>query len=111
MLPIQTTNLPLEQQQRLHADFLANEQWYLQMRDNLIASHAGQWVAVHNGHVVAAGLDLMAVTEAAAECSGHPFIARVGEEAKVIFRVRREETLLRLFLSTVRPSAHSCHFP
>jgi hypothetical protein len=91
MLPIQTANLPVEEQPLLHADFLANEKSYLQMRDNLLTSHAGQWVAVHNDRVVAAGSDLMAVTEAAAECSGHPYIARVGEEAQAIFRVRREE--------------------
>ena len=49
MLQIQTTNLQQTQQQRLHPDFLANEQAYLHMRDSLIAQHRGQWVAVHGG--------------------------------------------------------------
>ena len=55
MLRIQTTNLCPDQQQRLHPDFLANEQTYLQMRDSLLAQHRGQWVAVLSGKVVAAG--------------------------------------------------------
>jgi hypothetical protein len=87
----QTGNLPPEQRQRLHADFLANEQAYLQMRARLLPHHAGQWVAIHNGQVVAAGTDLPAVMEAAAQVGGHPYIAWVGEEDRVQFRVRRQE--------------------
>lgn len=88
-LPSQTENLPPEQQQRLHADFLANEQAYLQMRDSLLPQYRGQWVAVHDGRVIAAGEDLVTVTEAAAASGGHPYIAKVGEEDAVVFRVRR----------------------
>jgi predicted aspartyl protease len=88
MLATQTANLPPEQRQRLHADFLANEQAYLHMRDSLLPQYKGQWVAVHQGKVIASGTDLLAVTEAAATAGGHPYIARVGEE-QVVFRVRR----------------------
>jgi predicted aspartyl protease len=86
---LQTANLPPEQQQRLHADFLANEQTYLHIRDSLLLRYRGQWVAVHDGRVIAAGEDLLTVTEAAAVSGGHPYIARVGEEDAVVFRVRR----------------------
>lgn len=89
MLSAQTTNLPLDQRQRLHADFLANEQAYLQMRDGLLPRYAGQWVAVHEGKVLASGGDLLAVTEAAAATLGHPYIALVGAEEKVVFRLRK----------------------
>jgi predicted aspartyl protease len=85
-----TSKLPPEQRQRLHADFLANEQDYLRLRDGLLASHCGQWVAVQEGQLIAAGNDLMAVMRVAADSGGHPFVARVGEE-ETPFRVRRVE--------------------
>ncbi len=89
MFASQTSNLPAVQRQRLHADFLANEQAYFQMRDRLLASHPGQWVAVQQGKVVASGPDVLKVTEAAAALGGHPYIALVGGEDVVVFRVRR----------------------
>lgn len=89
MLSPQTANLPAEQRQRLHADFLANEQAYLHMRDSLLPHYRGQWVAVLEGKVIAAGADLLAVTAAAAATLGHPYIALVGAEETVVFRVRK----------------------
>jgi hypothetical protein len=89
MLQMQTANLPGDQRQLLHSDFLANEHAYLQMRDSLLAQHRGRWVAVHGGKVIAAGPDLMAVMDSAAAHGGHPFIALVGAEDAVAFRVRR----------------------
>ena len=89
MLRTQTSNLPPEQQQRLHADFLANEQAYLQMRDGLLSRHRGQWVAVHQGKVIAADANLLTVMDAAAQSGGHPYIALVGAEEQAVFRVRR----------------------
>jgi Family of unknown function (DUF5678) len=84
MLPAQTASLPAEQQQRLHADFLANEQAYLQMRERLLPRYRGQWVAVHEGKVLVAGANLLTVTEAAAATGGHPYIALVGAEEAVV---------------------------
>jgi predicted aspartyl protease len=89
MLQIETANLPGDQRQLLHPDFLANEQSYLQMRDSLLPQYRGQWVAVHSGKVIAAGPNLMAVTESAAAHGGHPYIALVGAEDAVVFRLRR----------------------
>ena len=89
MLQIQTTNLPQDQQKQLHPDFLANEQAYLQMRDNLLTAYRGQWVAVQGGKVIAAGPKLMEVMERASVGGGHPYIALVGAEDAVVFRVRR----------------------
>ena len=91
MLRSQTANLPPEQQQRLHADFIANEQTYLQMRASLLPCYRGQWVAVHNGQVIAAGQDLLTVTEKAAASGGRPYIARVGAEDEEVFRIRSTE--------------------
>jgi hypothetical protein len=88
MLQIQTTNLTSDQQQRLHPDFLANEQSYLQMRDSLLAQYRGQWVAVHDGKVLVAGDKLIEVMEKASTCGGHPYIALVGAEDAAVFRVR-----------------------
>ena len=39
MFRTETSNLPAEQKQQLHADFLANEQAYLHMRDALLPRH------------------------------------------------------------------------
>src|SRR5262249_49238197 len=89
MFLTQTSNLPADQRQQLHADFLANEQAYLRMRDSLLQQYRGQWVAVHQGRVIAADTNLLAVTEAAAVTCGHPYIALVGGEDSVQFRVRR----------------------
>jgi uncharacterized protein DUF5678 len=89
MLQIQTANLSSDQQQRLHPDFLANEQAYLQMRDSLLGTYQGQWVAVHDGKVIAAGSKLLEVIEQAAASGGHPYVALVGAEDAVVFRVRR----------------------
>jgi predicted aspartyl protease len=89
MLQTQTTNLSPEQQQRLHPDFVANEQAYLHMRDRLLTQYQGQWVAVHGGRVVAAGLKLMEVMERACMHGGHPYLALVGAEDAIVFRVRR----------------------
>ncbi len=89
MLRIQTKNLASDQQQRLHPDFLANEQSYLQMRDQLLGQYRGQWVAVHQGKVVAAGPKLIEVMEKASTCGGHPYIALVGAEDTVFRRIER----------------------
>jgi hypothetical protein len=89
MLQIQTSNLPQDQQQRLHPDFLANEQAYLQMRDSLLAQYRGQWVAIEDGKVLVAGPKLMEVMDIASTSGGHPYIALVGAEDAVVFRVRR----------------------
>lgn len=89
MLQTQTANLSPEQQQRLHPDFLANELAYLLLRDRLLGSSRGQWVAVHQGQVIAAGPHLLEVLERSATCGGHPYTALVGTEDAVVFRVRR----------------------
>ena len=61
MLQIQTANLPQDQQQQLHPEFLANERTYLHMHDSLLASHQGQWVAVQDGKMIVAGPNLLEV--------------------------------------------------
>jgi hypothetical protein len=94
MFLTQTSNLPADQRQRLHADFLANEQAYLRLRDSLLPNYRGQWVAVHQGQVIAADKNLLAVTEAAAATGGHPYIALVGGEDTIQFRVRRATSRL-----------------
>src|SRR5258708_7283825 len=89
MLQTQTANLSADQQQRLHPDFLANEQAYLHMRASLLAQYRGQWLGVQGGKVIAAGPRLMEILETTCNCAGHPYIALVGAEDAVIFRVRR----------------------
>src|ERR1700676_3327124 len=80
MLPIQTSNLPYEQQQRVHPDFLENEQDYLRMRAGLLAQYRNQWVAIQGGKVLEAGPRLMDVLDRTSGVGGHPYIALVGAE-------------------------------
>lgn len=89
MPSFQTADLPEDQRQRLHADFLTNEQCYWRLRDSLLLTHRGQWVAVQGGKLIAAAPDVLALTEAAAAAAGHPYIALVGSEDTVVFRVRK----------------------
>jgi predicted aspartyl protease len=89
MIQLQTANLPRDQRQRLHPDFLANEQAYTKMRDSLLPQYRGQWVAVGGGKVLAAGTNLLELMEKASTCGGHPFFALVGAEDSVVFRARR----------------------
>lgn len=84
-----TDELPAAQRQKVDPDFLANEQSYHAIRDTLLSRYRGQWVAVTEGRVIAAGQNLLDVTQAAAAAGGHPFIARVGEE-DTAFRVRQQ---------------------
>jgi predicted aspartyl protease len=89
MFQIQSMNLPHDQQQRLHPDFLANEQAYLHMRDSLLSHYRGQWVAVQDAKVIVAGPNLMEVMDKATSSGGHPYIALVGAEDAAVFRIRR----------------------
>jgi hypothetical protein len=89
VLRIETTNLPRDRQQQLHPEFLANEQYYLQLRDRLLPQYRGQWVAVHGGAVIASGPKLLEVMDRASAIAQHPYVALVGAEDAVVFRVRR----------------------
>ncbi len=87
-----TSRLPADQRGRLSPGFLANERDYLRMREELLATHPGQWVAIESGRIVASGEGLIPVMARALEIAPgtHPFIALVGEE-EIEFRIRREE--------------------
>ena len=89
MLQIQTAKLSYDQQRMVHPAFFTDEQAYLKMRDSLLGQYRGQWVAVQLGKVIAAGTDLMRVMEKASAAGGHLYVALVGAEDAVIFRVRR----------------------
>lgn len=90
MLQTITANLPEELQQRLHADFLADEQAYLTIRPHLLNKYRGQWVAIQGGKVIAASCTLMEVMDRAYAAGGHPYVALVGGEYDVVFRIRRD---------------------
>ena len=59
------------------------------MRDSLVPQYRGQWVAVQGGCVIAAGPALMEVMDRASASGGHPYVAFVGAEDRIVFRVRR----------------------
>ncbi len=84
-----TQYLPEEQKKRLHPDFVKNEQQYWQIRDQLLQKYRGQWVAFHQGQVVAVGKDLFDITDQVGRLGCHAYIAKVGEEDQVVFQIRR----------------------
>lgn len=89
MTKIQTRYLPEEQKKRLHSDFIANEQQYWRMRERLLKQYSGKWVAVHQGQVVAVSQDIFDITDQVGKLGSHAYIAKVGEEDKLVFQVRR----------------------
>jgi predicted aspartyl protease len=93
MVPLktQTNNLTAEQRAELPAEFLANERDYLALRERLLQTHRGQWVAVRDGQIVAADHQFLPLMRQVEALGGHPYVARVGAEEETVFKVRRAE--------------------
>jgi len=89
MSQIHTENLPRAQQRYLHKDFIENEKHYWTIRDRLLREYRGQWVAIHDGKIVASSLDIFDLVEQVGKMGGHPYIAKVGEEDSLVFKVRQ----------------------
>jgi len=89
MSQILTKNLPRAQQRCLHKYFIENEKHYWTIRDRLLRKYRGQWVAFHDGKIVATSLDISDLIEQVGKMGGHPYIAKVGEEDSLVFKVRR----------------------
>jgi predicted aspartyl protease len=83
-----TDDLPARERAHVHPDFLANEASYWQVRDSLLATYKGKWVAVESGRVVAEATDVLDILERVEAIGGHPYIALVGNEHRK-FTVRR----------------------
>lgn len=86
-----TQNLPKFQKKYLHKDFVENERDYWNMRGNLLKSYNGKWIAVHNGNVVAVSDDLFNITDEVGRLNCRAYIAKVGEEDSIVFKVRRRQ--------------------
>lgn len=69
--------------------FEQDRQDYWNMRDELLAQYAGQWVAVHKGRVVAVGDNPVSIMEQALAEDGYAYTNKVGEEDKIVIRQRR----------------------
>jgi hypothetical protein len=91
MSKTQTRYLPERQKKRLHPDFVKNEQQYWRMRDQLLKQYQGKWVAVHQDQVVAVSQDIFNITDQVGQLGCHAYIAKVGEEDRVVFQVRRQD--------------------
>ena len=77
------------QREIVEQGFEQDRQDYWKMRDELLAQHAGKWVALHKGHVVAVGDSPLAIMEQALAEDGYAYTNKVGEEDKIIIRQRR----------------------
>jgi len=86
-----TKELSEEYKKYVHKDFLANEKHYWRMRKALLRQYKGRWVAIHDAAVVADGDDIWEITEAVGKLGCRAYIALVGEEDSVVFKVRRIE--------------------
>lgn len=73
----------------LPSGFWEDEAAYWRMRDGLLKQFQGQWVAVHEGGVVAYGRNLLRVTFEGAKKHGFAYVNKVGDEDKVNIRIRR----------------------
>lgn len=59
------------------------------MREELLAKYAGKWVAVHHGHMVAGGNELLSIMEKVLAEDGYAYTNKVGEEDNIVIRQRR----------------------
>jgi len=73
----------------IQAGFEQDRRDYWTMREQLLASYRGKWVAVHKGRVVAVGTDPLSIMEAALAEDGYAYTNKVGEEDRIIIRQRR----------------------
>lgn len=88
---ILTQGLPEAYKKYLHKDFLANEKHYWRMREEFLKKYKGQWIAVHEGIVVANSDDVWKITDIVGNLGCHAYITKVGEEEDLVFKIRRIE--------------------
>ena len=79
-------------EQFLPEEFKQDEQDYWQRRNNLLSDYEGKWIAFHNKEVIASGKNVYEVTLLALQKSNScVYITKVGEEDKLMVKVRRKE--------------------
>jgi hypothetical protein len=83
------TNMTNSAEDSVAQGFERDKQDYWTMREELLAQYPGKWVAVHKGHVVAAGDDPLSIMEEALTKDGYAYTNKVGEEDKIVIRQRR----------------------
>jgi len=76
----------------LPEEFKQDEKDYWQARVKLLSKYEGKWIAFHNKEVIASGDNIYDVTLAALQKSSScAYITKVGEEDKLMVKVRRRE--------------------
>ena len=80
--------LPPEIARQVHPDWRKNEAAYWDVRDQLLAQYAGQWIGFADGAVIASGTSPVAVFHAAEATGRNPFVTCVGHEDEPV-RMRR----------------------
>ena len=79
-------------EQFLPEEFKRDEQDYWQRRNNLLSDYEGKWIAFHNKEIIASGDSIYEVTFLALQKSNScAYITKVGEEDKLMVKVRRQE--------------------
>ena len=69
--------------------FKQDEEEYWQMREKLLKQYRGKWVAFHQKEILSSGNNLSQVTlEAFQKSNRGAFITKVGEEDKIITKIR-----------------------
>ncbi len=86
---IHTNALPKELQSYIHEDFKANEAFYWKIRNGLLKTYSGKWVAIDGGKVISASKNIFDVTQKVGKEKRHAFITKVGEEDKIVLKRRR----------------------
>ena len=79
----------------LPEDFKADEQDYWKVRNQLLTTYEGKWIAFHDQQIIACSDDIRAVTQEALQKSNScAYIMKVGEEDKLLITKRRCEAEL-----------------
>lgn len=73
----------------LPESFKQDEKEYWQMREKLLEEYRGKWVAFHQKEILSSGNNLYQVTlEAFQKSKKGAFITKVGEEDKIVTKIR-----------------------
>lgn len=72
--------LPPEVACQVHPQWQANESAYWAVRDRLVTTHIGRWVAFADGEVIAAGTSPVDVFAQGQQSGRHPYVICVGHE-------------------------------
>jgi len=80
-----------EELETVQSGFEQDKKDYWAIRNEIMPTYKGKWVAVHKHKVVAIGDDMLSILEKALSEDGYAYANKLGEEDKIIVQKRRIE--------------------